>query len=132
MLYESPAIRWPLGTTPDIFRPIPLRNGNKYRALQRYRFNTEEKLWACDHIVSSCKDIESNIDDDVNRFSRRYHLRTSIVAEWINNTLMAARLLAMCVPSIVAELMLYWKWFRWVGSLMNLISVIKISRFHIR
>lgn len=84
MLDESPAIRQSLGTTPDIFRPIPLRNGDKYRALQRYRFNTEEKLWACDHIVSSCKDIESNIDDDINRFSQRYHLRTSIVAEWIN------------------------------------------------
>ncbi len=80
MLDEPPAIRRPLGTTPVIFQPISLRNGNKYRALQRYRFNIEEKLWACDHIVSSCKDIESDIDDNINRYCRRYHLRASIVA----------------------------------------------------
>ncbi len=69
---------------PSIFWPIHLRNGDKYRALQRYRFSAEEKLWVCDHIVSSCEDIESDIDGDISVFCKRYHLNPSIVIVWIN------------------------------------------------
>ena len=70
--------------TPAIFRIIPLRNGAKYRALQRYRFNAEEKLWVCNRIVSSCEDIESKIDSDISIFCERYHLNPNIITAWIN------------------------------------------------
>ena len=69
---------------PAIFRLIPLRNGAKYRALQRYCFNIVEKMWVCNHIVSLCDDIESNIARDVVLFSTRYHLNPSIITSWLN------------------------------------------------
>ncbi len=71
-------------SAPSIFRPMSLKNGDKYRALQRYCFNAVEKLWVCNHIISSCEDIESNIVDDVLLFCTRYHLNPSIVTSWIN------------------------------------------------
>ena len=71
-------------STPTIFLPISLRSGDKFRALRRYCFNTEEKQWVCDHIVSSCDDIESKIDCDIVLFCKRYQLNPSIVTSWIN------------------------------------------------
>ena len=71
-------------STPTIFRPIHLRNGDKFRALQRYSFNAEEKLWVCNYIVSSCDDIETKIDGDVALFCKRYQLSPTIVRSWIN------------------------------------------------
>jgi hypothetical protein len=41
-------------------------------------------MWVCNHIVSLCDDIESNIARDVVLFSTRYNLNPSIITSWLN------------------------------------------------
>ena len=74
MTMEQPSV-----TVPTIFQPICLRNGYKYRALLRYCFDADEKMWVCNHIISSCEDIEISIVGDIILFCNRYRLNQ---VEW--------------------------------------------------
>ena len=73
---------------PTIFLPLNLRSGSKFRSLKHYCFCSEEKLWVCMHLVSSCEELDRDLASDVqvfcDKYSLKYPLKYSLITAWIN------------------------------------------------
>lgn len=69
---------------PNIFLPINLRSGLRFRSLKRYCFSPSEKLWVCAHIVSSCQHLDKDLMTYIHYFCDKYLVKYSLVTAWIN------------------------------------------------
>ena len=67
---------------PDVFRPINLRSGSRYRALERHVFSSEEKAWVCGHL-SSARRVHRSRLRLLATFALRYSLRPEGLFEWL-------------------------------------------------
>jgi hypothetical protein len=69
---------------PSILQPILLRDGMKFRALTRYQFTLDDKLWVCRHLVNSVDDIDAELSPAVRVFCAKYSMPVRQVVEWID------------------------------------------------
>ena len=71
-----------MNAIPDVFRPILLRSGSRYRALERHVFSSEEKAWVCGQL-SSARRVHRSRLRLLATFALRHSLPPEGLFEWL-------------------------------------------------
>jgi len=74
---------------PDVFQPMVLRSGFRYRSLRRHHFTSEEKAWICEY----------------HHFCDRYDIPFWLISQWIRDALLRASIQANDLEASLRALM---------------------------